>query len=170
MKVLVTVSSRHGSTEEIGRAIADQLRAAGIEVDAVAPESVVSLGAYDAVVAGSALYMGRWMGPARDLVQDHADELRARAVWLFSSGPVTGVEDPADSAAGAKLLELVGGREHRVFAGKLARDGLSFTERTIVRMIRSPWGDYRPWEAIRDWAATIAAAVIALPQEGPGAR
>ncbi len=163
MKVLVTVSSKHGSTEEIGRAIADSLRAADIEVDAVAPESVASLDGYDAVVVGSALYMGRWMGPARDFVQSHADELRRRAVWLFSSGPVTGAEDPADSAAGKRLLELVGGREHRVFAGKLERAGLGFTERTIVRMIKSPWGDYRPWDSIREWTTTIATAVNAVP-------
>lgn len=34
MKVLVAVASRHGSTREIAGAIADELRATGIEADA----------------------------------------------------------------------------------------------------------------------------------------
>ena len=159
MKALVSVSSKHGSTDEIGQAIAESLRAAGIEVDVTAPEHVAALDEYDAVVVGSALYMGRWMGPARDLVKRDADILRGRPVWLFASGPVTGVEDPGDAAEGSKLLELVGGREFRVFPGKLDRDRLGFGERTIVRMIKSPWGDYRPWESIREWASSIVASL-----------
>ena len=167
MRTLVTVSSRHGSTGEIGQAIGDTLRASGVDVEVLTPDGVGSVEGYDAVVVGSALYMGRWMGPARDFIQAHADALRGRPVWLFASGPVTGVTDPADSAEGLKLLELVAGREFRVFAGKLDRNGLGFTERTIVRMIKSPWGDYRPWESIRDWATSIAAAINAPAGANP---
>jgi menaquinone-dependent protoporphyrinogen oxidase len=165
MKTLVAVSSKHGGTEGIGRAIADSLRAAGIEVDEVAPEQVASVDEYDGVVVGSAIYMGRWMGPARDLVRSQADVLRRRPVWLFASGPVTGVEDPADAAEGLKLLALVGGRDFRVFAGRLDRDGLGFAERAVVRMIKSPWGDYRPWESIREWTTSIATAINTVPAD-----
>jgi menaquinone-dependent protoporphyrinogen oxidase len=167
MKALVAVSSKHGGTQEIGQAIAESLRAAGIDADVIPPERVPSLDGYDAVVAGSALYMGRWMGPARDFVNGHADALRGRPVWLFASGPVTGVEDPADAAEGLKLLELVGGRDFRLFPGRLERDGLGFAERTLVRMIKSPWGDYRPWESIRQWADAIATALNAAPVGTP---
>lgn len=163
MKTLVTVSSKHGSTTEIGAAIAEALRTAGFDVDLITPEQVASLAGYDAVVVGSGVYMGRWLGPARDFVRDHADELRKRDVWLFSSGPITGVDDPADAANGLKLLELVGGREHRLFAGRLEKEGLGFSERAIVRLIKSPWGDYRPWDEIREWAASIAEALNAVP-------
>lgn len=163
MKALVTVSSKHGSTDEIGRAIADSLRWAGIDVDVIAPERVASVDEYDAVVAGSALYMGRWMGPAREFVQGHAEALHRPLVWLFASGPVTGAEDPADATEGRKLLELVGGRDFRLFAGKLDRNALGFGEKTIVRLIRSPWGDYRLWESIREWAGSIVAALNAAP-------
>ena len=117
MRALVTVSSKHGSTEGIGRAIAEVLESAGVGVDLIPPSGVGSLHEYDAVVVGSALYMGRWMAPARDFVQGHADELRHRPVWLFASGPVTGVaDDPYDAAEGLKLQGLIGGRDFRVFA------------------------------------------------------
>lgn len=163
MKTLVTTSSRHGSPTEIGAAIAEALRATGLDVDLISAGGVASLDGYDAVVVGSGVYMGRWLGPARDLVRDHADELRKRDVWLFSSGPITGVDDPADAATGLKLLELVGGREHRLFAGRLEKEGLGFSERAIVRLIKSPWGDYRPWNEIREWAASIAEAINRVP-------
>jgi menaquinone-dependent protoporphyrinogen oxidase len=168
MKALVTVSSKHGGTEEIGRSIADTLRGGGLEVDLVAPERVTTLDGYDAVIVGSALYLGRWMGPARDLVRREAEALRARSVWLFASGPVTGVEeDAADRAEGMRLLELVGGREFRLFAGLLDRSRLGIVERTIVRAIGSPWGDHRPWEEIEDWATSIAAAMKATEATVP---
>ena len=159
MKTLVTVSSKHGATDEIGQAIADALHAAGLDVDFIAPERVESLDPYDTVVVGSALYLGRWMAPARDFVTAHADELRRRQVWLFASGPVTPTRDSADAAEGEKLQALVDARDARVFAGRLEQAGLSLAERTIARLIKSPWGDYRPWDAIHEWADSIAASV-----------
>lgn len=166
MKALVTVSSKHGSTTEIGQAIAAELQAKGMDVDVVEPQDVKSIAEYDAIIVGSALYMGRWMGPARDFIHEHVDELRKLPVWLFASGPVTPVTDDADAVEGRKLLELVGGREARVFAGKLQKDGLGFTERTVVRMIKSPWGDYRPWDSIFAWADSISESLVAVPVGG----
>jgi len=168
MKALVTVSSKHGGTEGIGRSIADTLRASGVEVDVVVPERVSTVEGYDAVIVGSALYLGRWMGPARDLVHREAEALRARSVWLFASGPVTGVEeDAADKAEGLRLLELIGGREFRLFAGLLDRSRLGIVERTVVRAIGSPWGDYRPWEEIEHWAVSIVEAMQATEAQVP---
>ena len=57
------------------------------------------------------------------------------------------IVDPADSAEGLRLLELVGGRDHRLFAGKADKDEFGFVERTVVRMVKSPYGDYRDWKA-----------------------
>ena len=108
--------------------------------------------------------MGRWMGPARDLVNGSAEALRTRRVWLFSSGPLgRDIVDPADAAQGMKLLELVGGREHRVFAGKADKQRLGFVERRILSMVKNPYGDHRDWAAIREWAASIATELAAIP-------
>jgi menaquinone-dependent protoporphyrinogen oxidase len=161
MKLLVAVSSKHGSTREIAESIAESIaetiRELGIEVDVADAERVESVGPYDAVVVGSALYMGRWMGPARALVNGSADAFRTRPVWLFSSGPMgRDIVDPADAAEGKKLLELVGGRDHRVFAGKADQHEFGFVERQVLRMVKSPYGDYRDWAEIREWADGIA--------------
>ncbi len=164
MKMLVAVSSKHGSTREIAGSIAATIRDAGIEVEVAEAQDVGSVTPYDAVIIGSALYMGRWMGPARELVNRSAEALRTRPVWLFSSGPMgRDIVDPADAAEGTKLLELVGARDHRVFAGKADKDAFGFAERMVVRMVKSPYGDYRDWPAIRAWAMSIAEELAAVP-------
>jgi menaquinone-dependent protoporphyrinogen oxidase len=164
MKMLIAVSSKHGSTREIAGSLAETVREAGIEVEVVDAQQVESVAPYDAVVVGSGLYMGRWMGPARELVNSSADALRARPVWLFSSGPLgRDIVDPADAAEGIKLLELVGARDHRVFAGKADKHELGFVERGILRMVKSPYGDHRDWPAIREWATSIATELTDVP-------
>ena len=165
MKLLIAVSSKHGSTREIATSIGEVVHEAGIEVDVVDAQGVESVAPYDAVIVGSAVHWGRWMGPARDLVNGSADALRTRPVWLFSSGPLgRDIVDPADAAEGNKLLELVGAREHRVFPGKADKQELGFVERRIVSMVKSPWGDHRDWDAIRVWAASIARELTTVPE------
>lgn len=164
MNVLISVSSKHGSTGEIAGSVAETLREAGIEVDVVDPDGVESVERYDAVIVGSAVYMGRWMGPARALVQRSADSLRSRPVWLFSSGPLgRDVDDPADAADGLKLAELVEARGHRVFAGKADKHGLGLGERAVLRMVKEPYGDHRDWQAIREWATAVARELSMAP-------
>ncbi len=164
MKMLIAVSSKHGSTREIAESMATTVRGSGIEVEVVDAEQVESVDPYDAVIVGSAVHLGRWMGPARDLVNRSADALRTRPVWLFSSGPLrTDIVDPADAAEGMKLLELVGARDHRVFPGKADKGELGFLERAAVSMVKNGWGDHRDWDAIRDWATSIAGALTSVP-------
>ena len=167
MKVLVTVASKHGATAEIGTAIANTLRKAGLYVAEVRPDHVSSVQEFDAVVVGSALYMGRWMAEAREFVKDNAEMLRARPVWLFASGPIIGTTNAPntgpDAAEGEKLAELIGARGSMVFAGELKKEGLGFVEKQIVKMVKSPWGDYRPWDEIRAWAESIAHELEAVP-------
>ena len=47
-------------------------------------------------------------------------------------------------------------REQRIFFGALDHSHLSFAERVMVKAVRAPEGDFRDWEAIDAWAASIA--------------
>jgi menaquinone-dependent protoporphyrinogen oxidase len=118
---------------------------------------------YDAVVLGSAVYMGKWLPEARRFVERHQTRLLALPVWLFSSGPL-GADDPqphGDPASVPGLLVATGAREHRTFAGALYSRHLGLGERLIAGVVHAPDGDFRDWDGIRAWAATIAAAVRA---------
>lgn len=162
MKVSVIVASKHGSTTEIGQAIADRLTSAGHDVDVRAPHEVRDLVGVEAVVLGSAVYAGRWQKEARELVTRLGDELAHRPVWLFSSGPLGDplkpAEDPVDVAA---TVEATKAREHRVFAGRIDKDSLSFGEKAIVRAVHATVGDFRDWDEISAWGATISESLTA---------
>lgn len=157
MKILVTTASKHGSTAEIGDAIAGKLREHDLEVEVVEPGDVPSLDGYDAVVLGSAVYAGRWMDTARRFSERHHAALHGVPVWLFSSGPIGDPLEPAEEPAdGKRLLAALGAREHRTFPGRVNSAELGWVEKTITKMVKAADGDFRDFDAIRVWAADIA--------------
>lgn len=171
MKALVAVASRHGSTHEIAEAIAGELRAAGIETDLREVTELSSIDGYDAVVLGSAVYIGNWLSPARDFAERQRERLLERPVWFFSSGPI-GAEDPqphGDPEGVRDLVEAVKPRGHRVFEGRLDPHLLGLRERLVAKAVHAPEGDFRDWNAVRGWAQTIAAELKALPERAPSA-
>jgi menaquinone-dependent protoporphyrinogen oxidase len=101
-RVLVTAASRHGSTHEIADALARGLQEAagdrGLTAATLHAENRPDPSAFDAVVLGSGVYGGSWLEPARELAHRHAAVLRARPLWLFSSGPIGGAAVPAGRA------------------------------------------------------------------------
>ena len=165
MLVLVAVASRHGSTLEIGEQIGDVLRGAGLGCDVRPAGEVASLDGYDAVVVGSAVYTGRWLADARDLVDTHVAELAALPVWLFSSGladsPAKASNRPAETV---DRMNVTGAVAHRHFPGKLDLGVLNFSERAIIAAARGKQGDRRDMAAVREWAGTIAAHLVASPE------
>ena len=163
MRVLVVVASRHGATGEIGDAVAEVLRERGHEVVRTSPSDVESLKGVDAVVLGSAIYMSQWLEPARDLVVRLGPELHGLPVWMFSSGPVGPQERPAPATTRIHaLLEQVEPLDYQVFSGAVDRSVLNLRERSIVRMVGAPEGDYRDWDAVRAWARAIADTLDAV--------
>lgn len=169
MKLLIVVASRHGSTEGIADALASELRAKGETVDIVDPVHAPRLLEYDAVVVGSAVYMGNWMSEAKHFLEVNQAQLQKLPVWLFSSGPIGphAPEAKDDPNHIAELVQTVGARDHRTFRGKLDRGQLGLGERFVIwnvnRLVPGgvPNGDFRDWEAIASWADEIASSVVA---------
>jgi menaquinone-dependent protoporphyrinogen oxidase len=160
MRVLVSAASRHGSTTEIATRLAEILgRSPQIAVVVAAPADVDSLCGFDAYVIGSAVYMGRWLTDARELI-DRVSGWTDHPVWLFSSGPIGDPPKPAEQTIDVSdIVDATGAREHRSFAGALRRDRLGFAERAVVAALHAPYGDFRDWDAIEAWAAIIATSL-----------
>jgi menaquinone-dependent protoporphyrinogen oxidase len=158
MTVLVTAASRHEATQEIAEAIGRVLADRGLDVRVKPLEEVGGVEDYDAVVLGSAVYVGKWLEPARRFVERHRDELAARPTWLFSSGPIGDPPHPEEATAVdvGEILAATGARDHALFAGRLDRSRLGFGERAVARAVRAAEGDFRAWPEIEAWAARIA--------------
>ncbi len=163
MRVLVAVASRHGATREIADEIRTVLEAEGLDASVADVSPTMPLAGYDAVVLGSGVYAGHWLAPAKRFAAANRVPLRELPVWLFSSGPLGDPSEPEKDPVDVDAIDdQLSPIDHRVFAGKLDRSGLGFTERAIVGALGVADGDYRPWDEIRDWAEGIAAHVSQL--------
>ena len=164
MQVLVAVASRHGATHQIASAIGERLAGHGLRVVVADAEVVDDVERYDAVVLGSAVYAGHWLASARALAERLHGPLSTRPLWLFSSGPVGDPPKPVEDAVEiGRLLTDLGARGHRTFAGRIEREDLNLAERTVVRALRAPVGDFRDRSAVAAWADEIVAELAALP-------
>jgi menaquinone-dependent protoporphyrinogen oxidase len=168
-RVLVGYASKHGATAEIAHVIADKLGESGLEVDCRPLSEIDSLKRYDAVVLGSAVYMGRWRHEARRFLHQHAGGLSERPLWVFSSGPAGEFADTLEPAAMEPKpvvaeVDRLGAREHVVFGGRLPTKPHGPLERALVRKTPEQYRDLRDWSEIREWAARIADALTASGQ------
>lgn len=151
--VLVAAASRHGSTDELARAIASVIAGHGLRVDVRRLADVDTVMPYDALVLGSAVYMGSWLEDARQFLEEHGEAIRTRPTWLFSSGPVGEAMAAFDGSA---LVAATGARDHHLFGGRLVRASLGPGERVIARLVRARDGDHRDWATATAWATAIA--------------
>jgi len=165
MKVLVAYASKRGSTAEIAAAVAEAIRAAGLEADCVESGEVKALEPYDAVVIGSAVYAKRWRGEARHFLRKHSKELAALPFWIFSSGPVGDPEEDNESWMEPRKVvaraEELGARGHVVFGGAMPKEPQGFVEKAMVRNTPEELRDRRDWDEIRAWAEGVAREVAA---------
>jgi menaquinone-dependent protoporphyrinogen oxidase len=158
-RVLVAYGSKRGGTREIASTIVETMLNEGIDAELADAADVRSLDGYDAVVIGGALYMNRWHRAARKLLTRHADELRMRPVWLFSSGPLDNSpnERPLPPTGQvAALMAQIGARDHVVFGGRLTPDATGFPARAMAKTMA---GDWREWHKIRAWGKDVAQVI-----------
>jgi menaquinone-dependent protoporphyrinogen oxidase len=158
MTLLIAYASKHGSTQGIAERIAEKLRQMGKKAETRSVDTVEDPESYEALVIGSAIYYGSWLKVATEWVHRNQAILATRPVWLFSSGPLgTEVQDAEQQPKEmAEFQQAIRPREQRIFFGTLEHSHLSFAERVMVKAVRAPEGDFRDWEAIDAWAASIA--------------
>jgi menaquinone-dependent protoporphyrinogen oxidase len=161
-KLLVTYASKYGATREIAERVGYVLRQAGLDVDIRPVADVRDVDPYQAVILGSAVYIGKWMKSACEFMKKYEVSLAARPVWLFSSGP-TGQGDPVDLLDGWQLpadqkplIDHIQPREIVVFHGNIDAARVNLIEKTAVQALKKPFGDFRDWDAINSWSLSIA--------------
>lgn len=170
-RVLVAYGTKYGATAEIAEKIGEVLRQAGLAADVLRADRVGDLSAYDAVVVGSGVYIGRWRKEAVKFVQDNEQALATKPLWVFSSGP-TGEGDPVEMVQGWRLpsdlqpiVDHVQPRDIVVFHGAADASKMGRLDKWLLKNVKAPTGDFRDWDVIAAWAGDIAAAL----QAGTGA-
>lgn len=157
LRVLVAYSSKNRSTAEIASWIGEGLRDRGLDPDVAPAEEVADITPYDAVVLGSAVYIGRWRRAASKFARHHRHRLSRVPVWLFSSGPL----DPSATAGEvpppvqvARLARRLGVEEHCTFGGRLTDGAGGFLAGQMLG--EGMGGDFRDQQQVRSWGRDIA--------------
>jgi menaquinone-dependent protoporphyrinogen oxidase len=161
-QVLVAYATKYGATAEIAEKMGQVLRQAGLRTDVLPTDRVSDVSPYNAVVLGSAVYIGRWRKEAATFLKANEKALAERLVWLFSSGP-TGERDPVELTQGWRfpkalqpIADRIRPRDIAVFHGAVDVGKLNFIEKWMLKNVKAPSGDFRDWDAITSWATAIA--------------
>ena len=114
---------------------------------------------YGLVVVGSPVYAGKWLGDAVDFVKKYASDLQEVPVAIFSVGLTMKEDTPENRAmtteAAKAVTAVVAPVATGMFAGRLVYKDLSLPMRMMIKAMKAPEGDFRNWEAIREWAGGL---------------
>jgi menaquinone-dependent protoporphyrinogen oxidase len=164
-RVLIIFGSKYGSTAEIANKIGQVLQESGLDTDVTPAKSANKPDTYDAVVLGSSVNVGSWRKESAKYLRDNLQELKTKAVWIFSSGP-TGEGDPVELAQGWRvpknlkvIINSIQPRNVTVFHGNVDVTKLSRLHKWMIGKVEAPVGDFRDWDAIARWAKSIADAL-----------
>jgi menaquinone-dependent protoporphyrinogen oxidase len=162
--VLVVYASKHGSTEQVARKVAEKLRDAGYTTRVEQARAAKDLDGARAVVVGGSIYTGRWHHDAHRFLRRHRKELRTLPFAVFALGPA---EKTAKAFAESRrqldhALAGLGDLEPRavaVFGGVVDPRVLRFPFNRMAER------DLRDWEEIRAWARELPAELELLPTQ-----
>jgi menaquinone-dependent protoporphyrinogen oxidase len=167
-KILVAYATAAGSTGEIAELVGKTLRERGATVDVHPAKEMTDLSEYGAVVLGTGIRIGKPYSDAVTFLKTHQA--------LLSEMPVAGFvvcgamkEETEESCREAEsYLDTLFGNAPSVkpvakglFGGAIDPDKLSWPMRMMMKkLLKEPGGDYRNWDAIRDWAVEVHPALV----------
>ncbi len=154
-EILIAYATKHGSTHEVAETVAARLTEAGVVTHTAPAARVASLDAFDAVVLGAPLYMGRLHGDARTFLRRFRRELEGKPFAVFALGPTKDEEQQWEGARTQldRALAGVSPVAVGVFGGAIVPETLHFP------FAHLPAGDLRDWDAIEEWAHALPDAL-----------
>jgi menaquinone-dependent protoporphyrinogen oxidase len=170
--ILVTYASRTGSTVGVAEAIGQTLTENGLRVVVLPMSEVKDLTPYSAVVAGSAIQNKQWLPEAMEFMHTYRTTLMQKPFAAFLVCMTLAMEKGDYRNAVIEWLSpvrtLVRPVSEGYFAGVLNISKIpSFSTRLNFRIsvALGVWteGDHRDWNAIRDWANSLAPKLSKQP-------
>ncbi len=158
-KILVSYSTRAGSTAEIAAAIGQTLSQRGYSVDVLPVKKQPNPSDYQAVILGSPIRMGSWLPEMVAFIKENRSLLEKLPVAVFTVHMLNAGDDEQSRANRAGYLnavrEWVSPAEEVFFLGKMELAKLSFLDRFISNVMKAKDEDLRDWNAIHAWSSSI---------------
>lgn len=167
-RILVTYSSRTGTTAGVANEIAKALSENGSQVDVLPMKDVKDLTGYSSVVVGSAIQAAQWLPEAVQFIQIHQSIMKNVPVAMFSVCMTLAMPNGEKYRQGVAdwvkpVRGMVNPVSEGIFAGALDVSKVpSLSDRIKFKMsvMLGVWkeGDHRDWNAIRTWAVQLQPA------------
>jgi menaquinone-dependent protoporphyrinogen oxidase len=158
-RTLITYATRAGATVGVADTIGAELRRRGLDVDIQPVTTNPIVAKYEVVILGSAIRMANWLPEMVEFIKVNQQILQSRPVALFTVHILNTGTDETSRAARLAYLNTVRPFLNPVdevfFAGRIDLATLSFVDRLMVKMVKSPIGDFRDWDGIRGWSSAV---------------
>ncbi len=160
-KILVTYSTRAGSTAEIAATIGQTLSQRGYSVDVLPVKKQPNPSDYDAVILGSPIRMGSWLPEVIDFIKENRTLLEPMPVAVFTVHMLNSGNDEESRTNRQAYLnavrEWIVPTEEVFFLGKMELAKLSFLDRFISNVMKAKDEDLRDWNTINAFAESVFA-------------
>lgn len=177
-KILVAYASQFGTTHEVAEVIGQVLCKGGVAVEIKWIKNVKDLQNYDAVIIGSAIQYDQWMPEARKYVTANQQILSTLPVAYFFTCLTLAIQNEKTERQAKVYSDKLYSLHPQIipvsvgrFAGAVYYSKLSFFLRLMFRGLSLitgvQEGDYRDWDAIRDWAKDVHSKLILNPANDP---
>ena len=158
-KVLVAYATWAGSTAGVAERIAEVLNRNGFAAEALHARDVRDTSSYIAVVLGTPVHAGRPKSEALKFVDQNRADLTSKPFAAFVVCLAMTATDEKGRAQAATYLEPVRQKVKPVcegrFAGSYDPQKVNFVLRAIMNRMKALPGDFRKWDEIEAWAASL---------------
>ncbi|MDD3406962.1 MAG: flavodoxin domain-containing protein [Methanomicrobium sp.] len=154
--VLITYTTKYGSTAEIAWSIRNSFQDDGIATEVKRIQDVDDVRKYKLVIIGSPIYDNRLLPEAVEFVKLHKNWLSKRMTALFVVG--ISLKDKNDETVlnMAKVYDEVERNislsDVGMFSGRLDAENLPLMRRLNTMLNKEKTGDFRDWREIGEWA------------------
>ncbi len=184
--ILVLFGTGEGQTSKVADRIGTTLTDRGHDIDTVDVEEVhdgTELDAFDAVVIGSSIHIGKHHADIQEFVRANSEPLNSLPTAFFQISLSSAVDDPERRAEAARyvdeFLDESGWQPDRIglFGGALRYSKYGFLKRLLIKRIaRDATGDvdtsqdyeYTDWDEVDAFASDFATFVEGRFASGEG--